>query len=103
MRSLIVAFEFGNDATVEHYNVLYSRLAGLGFSVAIQGTFLPRNILVGHWFDELEMQQIRSLLWQHLVSAGVPLTRLIVADYSQLAYIGPRVPMPPGLPPGGDE
>lgn len=85
MKHVLVTFDL-HEATHAQYVTAYSTLAGLGLSAANQNIVLPSTTVMGIWWADVTAVDLRQLLVEQLLAAGVPVKALLVALYEQSAW-----------------
>jgi hypothetical protein len=88
MKDILIVFDL-DTATRENYDKIYDFFSDLGFRVAHNDVMLTRTTLLGSWHaDAQTTTDIRNLLWGVLKGMGIPIGRLLVAEYESVSWIG---------------
>jgi len=92
MIEVVVTFDL-EDASPAQYAAARRTLRSLGFKNVMQGIHLPSTTFVGTWMLEAApLSEIRDSLVVALVDAGTAPKNILVAAFSQLAFMGDQVP-----------
>jgi hypothetical protein len=90
MKGILVTFDLAN-ATGAHYTQAYRYLAALGLHSVANGVSFPSTVVVGPWYQQSSPAEIRNALWTAMRGLGIPLSRLLVAEYAEMAWFGDKV------------
>jgi hypothetical protein len=89
MRDILVTFDLENG-TYAQYAKAYQYFGTLGLQTVRQGVALPNTVVVGIWYKPQTPMEIRNLLWLDMRNQGIPVSRLLVADFTEAAWFGPK-------------
>jgi hypothetical protein len=90
---VVLTFDLGGQ-DADGYRRAREVLAGLGFSRVAKGLVLPNTTFIGKWWPNENVSEARNVIWHALSRAGVEPTHLLVAAYTECAWIGPPTAKP---------
>ena len=90
-KDIIVTFDL-EDPKGDDYPRAYDFLSSLGLRVESKNIMLPSAALWGIWHAEMTLEQVRDGLVNGLEGVGLKVKALLVAEYTQFAWLGDKVP-----------
>lgn len=94
-KNILIVFDLEpRDAARDAANLhaTYIALAELGFLRVTQNILLPTKSVMGLWFGEDGVEQIRTSIVSYLLQKDLPLQRIVVAHFDSCAWIGTPIP-----------
>lgn len=86
MRTLIISFELQDSESPGALKRAYSALSEIGFYGVAQDVMLPIGTVMGYWFEDTAVEEIRSLVIAKLHNANAAPVRIIVVEPAQSAW-----------------
>lgn len=91
MKRIVAVFDLAGEPTPDDIRRAYDRFGMLGFSRYADPTLLPRMTVIGTWYDDKSIVEIRNAMMGMMTEAGMPLSHLLVVELNEAAWFGPNL------------